>query len=132
MTNCFRVSGTLARRLEELGVPPVAVLRQAGLPPGLFEQNEILVTTDEMFALYSAIHEISGDPGIGLKLGSEERPEYYSPIHFREGGKSGHQKKWFTDVRESTGRAFYRPGTHDPLFRTSDPARLFAGQPVDS
>ncbi len=80
MTNCFRVSGTLARRLEELGVPPVAVLRQAGLPPGLFEQNKILVTTDEMFALYDAIHEISGDPGIGLKLGSEERLERYNPI----------------------------------------------------
>src|SRR5436309_1522437 len=80
MTNRFRVTGMLARRLEELGVPPVAVLRQAGLPLALFEQNKILVTTEEMFALYGAIHEISGDPGIGLKLGSEERPEHYSPI----------------------------------------------------
>src|SRR5438874_11402445 len=33
-----------------------------------------------MFALYNAIEEISGDPGIGLKLGSDERPEHYSPI----------------------------------------------------
>jgi AraC-like DNA-binding protein len=33
-----------------------------------------------MFALYSAIYEISGDPGIGLKLGSEERIERYDPI----------------------------------------------------
>jgi len=80
MTNRFRISGTLARRLEELGVSPTAVLRQAGLPMGLFEQSKIWVTTEEMFALYSAILEISGDPGIGLKLGSEERPEYYSPI----------------------------------------------------
>src|SRR3954454_3965494 len=80
MTNRFRVSGTLARRLQELGVSPVAVLRQAGLPQGLFEQNKVLVTTEEMFALYGAIHEISGDPGVGLKLGSEQRPEHYSPI----------------------------------------------------
>jgi len=33
-----------------------------------------------MSGLNEAIQEISGDPGIGLKLGSEERPEYYSPI----------------------------------------------------
>jgi Arabinose-binding domain of AraC transcription regulator, N-term len=79
MTNRFRVAGTLARRLEELGVPPVAVLRRAGLPMGLFDQSKILVTTDEMFSLYSAIHEVSGDPTIGLKLGSEERIERYNP-----------------------------------------------------
>jgi AraC-like DNA-binding protein len=79
MTNRFRVAGTLARRLEELGVPPVAVLRRAGLPVGLFDQTKILVTTEEMFRLYGAIPEVSGDPAIGLKLGSEERIERYSP-----------------------------------------------------
>jgi len=47
---------------------------------GLFDQSRIWVTTEEMFALYNAIQEISADPGIGLKLGSEERPERYSPI----------------------------------------------------
>jgi AraC-like DNA-binding protein len=80
MTNRFRVSGTLARRLEELGLAPIAVLRHAGLPMGLFEQGKIWITTEEMFALYGAIHEISGDPAIGLKLGSEERIERYDPI----------------------------------------------------
>src|SRR5260370_42312051 len=80
MMNRFRVSGTLARRLEELGLAPIAVLRHAGLPMGLFEQSKIWITTEELFALYSAIHEISGDPGIGLKLGSEERIERYDPI----------------------------------------------------
>src|SRR6058998_1479346 len=80
MTNRIRVPGTLPRRLEELGVSPVAVLRQAGLPLALFEQSRIWMTTEEMFALYGAIEEISGHPGIGLKLGSDERPEHYSPI----------------------------------------------------
>src|SRR5258707_7341873 len=80
MMNRFRVSGTLATRLEELGLAPVAVLRQAGLPPALFEQSKIWITTEELFALYSAIREISGDPAIGLKLGSEERIERYDPI----------------------------------------------------
>ena len=80
MTNRIRVSGTLSRRLEELGVSTVAVLRRAGLPQALFEQSKIWMTTEEMFALHAAIREVSGDPGIGLKLGSDERPEYYSPI----------------------------------------------------
>ena len=80
MTNRFRIHGTLGRRLEELGVSAGAVLRRAGLPMGLFDQSRILVTTEEMFALYSAIREISADAGIGLKLGSEERPERYSPV----------------------------------------------------
>jgi AraC-like DNA-binding protein len=80
MTNRFRLSGTLGRRLQELGVSTEVVLRRAGLPMGLFHQSRIWVTTEEMFALYNAIHEISRDPGIGLKLGSEDRPEHYSPI----------------------------------------------------
>jgi AraC-like DNA-binding protein len=79
MTDRFRVAGTLARRLEELGVPPVAVLRRAGLFAGLFEQSKVLVTTEELFALYRAMYEVSGDPALGLKLGSEERIERYSP-----------------------------------------------------
>src|SRR5438093_13110785 len=33
-----------------------------------------------MVARYNAVEKISGDPGIGLKLGSDERPEHYSAI----------------------------------------------------
>jgi AraC-like DNA-binding protein len=80
MTNRFRVSGLLPRRLEELGLSPVVVLRHAGLPIGLFDQERILVTTEEMFALHRAIFEVSGDPAIGLKLGTEQRIERYDPI----------------------------------------------------
>jgi AraC-like DNA-binding protein len=80
MTKRFRVSGMFSRRIAELGLSPVAVLRHAGLPMGLFDQEKPLVTTEEMFALYRAILEVSGDPAIGLKLGTEERIERYSPI----------------------------------------------------
>jgi AraC-like DNA-binding protein len=80
MTNRFRFSGMLSRRLEELGLSPVAVLSHAGLPIGLFKQEKVLLTTEEMFALYRAIYEVSGDPAIGLKLGTEERVERYDPI----------------------------------------------------
>jgi AraC-like DNA-binding protein len=80
MNNRFRVSSSLGRRLEEVGLSPSAVLAQAGLPLGLFNGERILLTTEEFFALYRGIAETSGDPGIGLKLGTENRIERYDPI----------------------------------------------------
>ena len=80
MVNRFRVSTMLARKLDELGVPPAGVLRHAGLPAGLFDQERILVSTEELFALYRGIAEASKDPAIGLKLGTEPRVERYDPI----------------------------------------------------
>jgi AraC-like DNA-binding protein len=55
-------------------------LRCAGLPIGLFSQDKILLTTEEFFALYRGIAEVSRDPAIGLKLGTEDRMELYDPI----------------------------------------------------
>jgi AraC-like DNA-binding protein len=80
MANRFRVSSTLVRRLEDAGLSPAAILRQAHLPIGLFSQERVLLTTEEFFALYRAIAEVSQDPTIGLKLGSENRIELYDPI----------------------------------------------------
>lgn len=80
MTDRFRVSSSLLLKLEELGIAPLSVLRHAGLPAGLFEQEKILVTTEEMFAVYRAIADSSSDPAIGLKLGTEERTERCDPI----------------------------------------------------
>jgi AraC-like DNA-binding protein len=79
MVNRFRVASTLARKLEELGVSPADVLRQAGLPTGLFHQEKIQVSTEELFALYRGL-ESSGGPAIGLKLGTEDRLERYDPV----------------------------------------------------
>jgi len=80
MSNRFRVSSTLPKKLEDLRISTAAVLRHAGLPLGLFEQGKVQVTTAEMFGLYRAIAEVSRDPAIGLKLGTEERVERYDPI----------------------------------------------------
>jgi hypothetical protein len=80
MTNRFRISSTLPRKLQELGLSPDTVLRQAGLPMALFNQEKILVSTQEFFALYRGIAEASKDPSFGLKLGTEERVERYDPI----------------------------------------------------
>src|SRR2546428_2503509 len=80
MTNRFRVATTLASRLEELGVAPADVLNRAGLPAGMFHQEKILVSTEELFALYRGLAEASRDPSIGLKLGTERRIERYDPV----------------------------------------------------
>src|SRR5256712_3640507 len=80
MTKQFRVQSTLPRKLEDLGLAPEAVLRQAGLPMGLFNSDKILVSTEELFGLYRGIAEASNDPGFGLKLGTEDRVERYDPI----------------------------------------------------
>jgi len=80
MTNQFRVSTTLPRKLQELGLSLETVLRRAGLPMGLFKLDKILVSTEEFFALHRGITEASNDPAIGLKLGKEERLERYDPV----------------------------------------------------
>jgi AraC-like DNA-binding protein len=80
MSNRFRVSSTLSRKLEDLGLSPDTVLRQAGLPRGLFKLERILVNTEEFFALHRGIAKASNDPAIGLKLGIEERIERYDPV----------------------------------------------------
>lgn len=80
MTNRFRLPTMLTRRLEDRGISPLAVLRQAGLPLGILNQEKVLLTTEEFFALYRGIAEVTSDPTIGLKLGTEDRMERYDPI----------------------------------------------------
>ena len=79
MSNQFKVSNLWAQRLQEHRISLPAVLRRAGLPAGFFQQEKIYVTTAELFALWRAVGETSGDPAIGLKLGSEARLERYDP-----------------------------------------------------
>jgi len=99
MINRFRVSRTLLRRLEELGLPPEAVLRQAGLPMGLLREEKILVSTEEFFALYRGIAEANDDPGFGLKLGTEGRVKRYDPIEL-----AGLAARSFRDAVERLSR----------------------------
>jgi AraC-like DNA-binding protein len=80
MINRFKLHSCYPQRLDELGVSLSAVLRQAGLPSGLFHQEKALVTTQEFFDFWRAIRELSSDPMIGLKLGGENRVERYDPV----------------------------------------------------
>jgi AraC-like DNA-binding protein len=80
VSNRFRVSNTVILRIDDLGVSPQAVLRHAGLPLTLFDQERVLLTTDELFALFRGLAAASNDPAFGLKIGTEERVERYDPI----------------------------------------------------
>jgi AraC-like DNA-binding protein len=80
MNKHFRVSGSIFFRLDELGVRASAVLRNAGLPQGLMNQPRALLKTDELFALWRAIGEVSANPAIGLLLGTETKTERFHPI----------------------------------------------------
>ncbi len=80
MNKHFRVSGSTFQKLEELGVSAAAVLRRAGLPQGYSKEPRVLLKTEELFALWRAIGEVSTNPAIGLQLGSETRTERFHPI----------------------------------------------------
>jgi AraC-like DNA-binding protein len=80
MNKHFRFSGSTLQRLEELGVRAPAVLRRAGLPQALINQPRVLLNTEELFALWRAVGEVSTDPSIGLLLGTETKTERFHPI----------------------------------------------------
>src|SRR5580704_14502467 len=80
MSKHFRVPARLPAKLKQSGVRLSEVLRSAGLPSSLFDQPRILVTTDELFAFWRGIGEVSPDPAIGLQLGTEAKPEHFDPI----------------------------------------------------
>src|SRR6266705_3122871 len=80
MNKHFRVSGSTFLKLEELGVRASVVLRRAGLPQGVGAQPRVLLNTEELFAIWRAIGEVSTNPAIGLLLGTETKVEKFHPI----------------------------------------------------
>lgn len=79
MSDRFRVSSLLAGKLEEQRISLSAVASLANLPDSFFRQERIYVSTKELFALWRAIADVSGDSAIGLKLGAEGRIEKFDP-----------------------------------------------------
>jgi AraC-like DNA-binding protein len=80
MISRFRLSRMLPARLKELSVPIETVLRLAGLPPTPPEDEPLTLSTEQLFAFWTAVGEVSSDPAIGLLLGSETRIERYDPV----------------------------------------------------
>jgi AraC-like DNA-binding protein len=79
MNKHFRFSGSSFTKLEELGVRASAVLRRAGLPQTFIGQPRVLLSTEELFALWRAVGEVSTNPAIGILLGTENRTERFQP-----------------------------------------------------
>ncbi len=67
-TNRCKVPAAFWRAIERHGLSPSAVLRQARLPATLHVSDQGLVTTEQFFALWRAVEELSGDTAIGLTL----------------------------------------------------------------
>lgn len=80
MNKHFRFSGSNFSKLEELGVRASAVLRRAGLPQGFIDEARVLLKTEELFALWRAVGEVSTNPAIGLLLGTENKTERFHPV----------------------------------------------------
>ena len=78
MLKRFRVPGRLALKLKEHGVSVAAVLRKAGLPRDLFEQTRVLVSTEELFALWNAVEVVSSDPLMGENWASKRRQSAFT------------------------------------------------------
>ena len=99
MSDRLRISRTWAQRFTDHQIAVPALLRRAGLPPGLFQQEKVYVTTAELFALWRSVGEMSPDPGIGLKLGAEQRLERSHPA-----GIAVICSRTFGDALERLGR----------------------------
>jgi AraC-like DNA-binding protein len=80
MNKHFHVSGSTFLKLEESGVRTAAVLRRARLSQGFINQPRVLLNTEELFALWRAVGEVSTNPAIGLLLGTESKTERFHPM----------------------------------------------------
>jgi AraC-like DNA-binding protein len=80
MNKHLRFSGSTFSKLEEHGVSASAVLRRAGLPQEYAKQPLVRLKTEELFALWNAIGEVSTNSAIGPLLGTENRTERFHPI----------------------------------------------------
>ena len=99
MSDRLRISRTWAQRFAEQKLAVPMLLRRAGLPPGLFQQEKVYVTTAELFALWRAVGEMSSDPAIGLRLGAETRFERSHPA-----GIAVMCSRTFADALQRLGR----------------------------
>ena len=63
-------------RMRDLGLDETRVLQLAGIAPTLFHSPRPRLSTNQFFAFWQALGQVSNDPAIGLRLG-----EYTSPEH---------------------------------------------------
>jgi len=96
MNDRFRLSKQVFQRIADAGVSVPAVLRHAGLSSTLADQEKVWLNTEDLFCFWRAVAEVSKNPSIGLKIGSNERIERYDPI--------GIAALYARSLREAIGR----------------------------
>ena len=67
------------RAVVRAGIPSAALLRQARLPATLHVSDDARVTTEQYFALWRALEELTGDPAIGLTMTVETDTSVHPP-----------------------------------------------------
>lgn len=67
------------RAVEQFGIRPAALLRQARLPVTLHLSEQAFVTTDQYFALMRALADLSGDPALGIRMVREVDTAVHPP-----------------------------------------------------
>jgi hypothetical protein len=60
--------------LRAMGIDVPQALRIAGLPASLFRDGKAHVTTQQFFALWTALESAGASPDLGLRLGAAEPP----------------------------------------------------------
>lgn len=76
----IRITHAVPARLKALGISPADILRQAHLPLTLFQQERVVVTTAQWFALWDALETCANEPAFGLKISSQLRGTPYDPL----------------------------------------------------
>lgn len=65
--------------LRKSGIDPASVLRKAGLPLTLCTDEDSQLTPEQCMSIWRAVGELSEDPGLGLKVGSQIPPAALPP-----------------------------------------------------
>jgi hypothetical protein len=68
--------------LADLGLSAMAVLRRAGLPSGLLDDDGSRITLDEFYALWESFDAEAQSPTLALELGQIEASEFFDPAFF--------------------------------------------------
>lgn len=69
-----KIPRALWRNMAAHRLPVAAALAQAGIPPGVPDDPEAVVTTAQYFAFFRALEALANDPGLGAKLVASAEP----------------------------------------------------------
>jgi AraC-like DNA-binding protein len=80
MIGTFRLPRLHLTRIEAHGVSLDDVMRAAGLPASWLREERLVLSTEQLFAFWTAVGQASTDPLVGLRLGRHDQAQSYDPI----------------------------------------------------